>query len=1138
MDGQMWNRVMNKLVAGLSAKTGPRAVIVSKMTFKPSFRLVRNLSESRRRSGRTSWSDKQNIFISLCEPRLMKIPASLKRESMIRQPHHAVTLDLSQSECPTATPGTTKKSIFTAIGELHTRRIPGFLRNSIPLWFPIFTTVILFLFFTGISSGANIKVIPSVLKVSPGGTFYIDIVAENIPQPGLGAVQFRLNVNAPGTEVTGVPDTSQGKPAEISVATPLVTGTAVPGSSEIGDFFLNAAGPHGILLMDNDLFGSGGGLYSFAHTNGAILPEGSGSVARFHFAVGKDAAAENIHILLSEIMLLEAGTEYIVESNTGAIIELRCMTTVPNLLGLSQSGAQTALQQAGLQMGNIYEVDNTAGLHSLDTVLVQSHAAGTAVLCETPVDLAINIPPAGVSNLTAVDKSGDESGSVMLSWTPSVSTDTAGYRIYLFSDTQVLLKDISGSAAAGAEVTGLNNGEVSQLKVTVYDNSGNENQGTIVSAIPLDDVAPRVLVSGVTAGAFYTSDVLPVITVQDVNLFSQEATHNGTAYTGGMISTEGNHLLTITATDTSGNSTTREINFTIDKTPPVTTLTAGEPKHSGSSLFVSGITRFTLTAADNLSGVKQSEFRVNTGEWKKYSSPFALGSEGFSADGPYTIDYRSTDNALHLEAHGSVSVMLDNTPPSVNAGEDITVFAEPDGMKTITLSAAVSDGIGYDPSPSVRWFENGVELSEGEELTHTFTIGSHVLLLKAADHLGNEAVDEATVTVARRQAQLEFTGDSVVEWSDSAVMKVQLRDVTDGQDPVAFPGHGSVVFRIIHNGIEEHRYSVEITGEKESASISHLFNDPAMVPGDEYLITAEFTDPAGIYYAAPIEVSLTLLPEKGGLEYSGDRILTVNDEGVFLQATLFQEEEDETEGQLIDFDNGFNQAWVQFEIYKSDQLPEVDVPYFTPEPVRIINSQLHRGVGVGGIFVPLSDLGPGGGDYMLNVKITGQVYISAYPVESTLTVYTPDGRFMNGGGFITDPANVMKNNFSFNFKFDKQHKAKGEFISTIEDRSAGIRVEMKSSLLEAIGFMPGDPPGTPTGIAQGKCYVEIYDLKTGDYLEGEDSLNFVLIIEDNGTPGKGADTFLLELRHSDGVPYKYGFMEEKAYIQGGNIVVH
>jgi hypothetical protein len=106
MDGQMWNRVMNKLVAGLSAKTGPRAVIVSKMTFKPSFRLVRNLSEE---GLRTSRSDKRNIFISLCEPRLMKIPASLKRESMIRQPHHAVTLDLSQSECPTATLGLTKK---------------------------------------------------------------------------------------------------------------------------------------------------------------------------------------------------------------------------------------------------------------------------------------------------------------------------------------------------------------------------------------------------------------------------------------------------------------------------------------------------------------------------------------------------------------------------------------------------------------------------------------------------------------------------------------------------------------------------------------------------------------------------------------------------------------------------------------------------------------------------------------------------------------------------------------------------------------------------------------------------------------------------------------------------------------------
>lgn len=435
-----------------------------------------------------------------------------------------------------------------------------------------FVVLILSVVSVDLSIAANIKVVPSATRVSPGENFYIDIVTENIPSTGLGAVQFRLNVDAPGSPVNSVADVTYGRVEEISVATPLVIGPPTSSRSGIGDFFWNGTGPHGILLMDNESLTAGSGLYTFSHTNGSIPPSGSGSVARFHFAVGKDVIAEKIVITLSEVMLLDSGTVYPLDSNTGTIIELRCITNIPDLIGLSRYDAEVSLGNSRLSVGSIYEIDNQGGNYPLNKVLVQSYMPGTSVLCETTVDLAINTAPLDVGSPNATDKANDESGAIILSWIPSISTDTTGYRIYNISISQTLLKEIRDPASTGIEITGLSNGQPLQIRITAFDNFGNESYGVIVSVTPLDDVAPRITIEGVADGAYYATDVLPVITVQDANLSTKEITLNGIPYNMTAISLEGNYILRVGATDTSGNTTTREISFVIDKTPPVITV--------------------------------------------------------------------------------------------------------------------------------------------------------------------------------------------------------------------------------------------------------------------------------------------------------------------------------------------------------------------------------------------------------------------------------------------------------------------------------------------------------------------------------------------------------------------------------------
>lgn len=634
--------------------------------------------------------------------------------------------------------GQMSNSAVNRAAEQKRSRAKGLIRRlTTELLFYWFTALLLF-FTANLSEAANVKVIPSATRVSPGESFYIDINAENIPSEGLGAVQFRLNVVAQGSTVAGVSDASQGKATDVSVSAPLLIGLPAATRSGIGDFFWNASGPHGILVMDNESLNNGSALYTFGHTNGSTPPSGGGSVARFHFVVGKDVAAEKIVITLSDVMLLDTGVKYSLDTNTGATIELRCITKVPNLLGLSRIDAQAALQGAGLLAGNIYEIDNQNKAYALNRALTQSYAAGTSVLCETPVDLAINTAPSEVGSASASDKPNDESGGVILSWTPSISTDTAGYRIYLGSQ---LLTEIRNPGSTGTEISGLPIGQVSQIKITSFDSFGNESSGVPVSATAVDDVAPGITIDGVVEGAFYSSSVLPSISVIDANLSAKEILLNGISYAMAAIGIEGNYTLKVSATDSSGNTTTKEIHFVIDKTPPSSALTVADPKFTVSgNTYVSGVTAFAVSGEDKgviLSGIDRLEYRINNGSWRKYQSPFNLAG---LADGVIAIDYRAIDMAGNIEDKHTLTVNADNTSPasSISIG---TPQYQANGNLYISVGTEINI-TAADALSGVNSIEYSIDGSSFTSYISPITLasypeGSHTISYRSIDNLGN-----------------------------------------------------------------------------------------------------------------------------------------------------------------------------------------------------------------------------------------------------------------------------------------------------------------------------------------------------------------------------------------------------------------
>ncbi|MEK7399689.1 MAG: choice-of-anchor Q domain-containing protein, partial [Candidatus Poribacteria bacterium] len=77
-----------------------------------------------------------------------------------------------------------------------------------------------------------------------------------------------------------------------------------------------------------------------------------------------------------------------------------------------------------------------------------------------------------------------------------------------------------------------------------------------------------------------------------------------------------------------------------DTTPPVTSIIlSGTQGENG--WYTSDVT-VTLTATDNLSGVKQTTYKIGNGQWQVYSSPFIIKESA-------TMIYKSEDNAGNVE---------------------------------------------------------------------------------------------------------------------------------------------------------------------------------------------------------------------------------------------------------------------------------------------------------------------------------------------------------------------------------------------------------------------------------------------------------------------------------------------------------
>ena len=118
-----------------------------------------------------------------------------------------------------------------------------------------------------------------------------------------------------------------------------------------------------------------------------------------------------------------------------------------------------------------------------------------------------------------------------------------------------------------------------KLSVKAVDKAGNET--VVEKEFTIDKTAPEVTVSGVFDGLEYNKKVIPVVTVNE-ETSKLDVTLDGKAYDGSAVTTEGKHVLKVTAVDLAGNTSEKTVTFTV-KMPKPADQPANPSKDPGNS---------------------------------------------------------------------------------------------------------------------------------------------------------------------------------------------------------------------------------------------------------------------------------------------------------------------------------------------------------------------------------------------------------------------------------------------------------------------------------------------------------------------------------------------------------------------------
>jgi hypothetical protein len=263
-------------------------------------------------------------------------------------------------------------------------------------------------------------------------------------------------------------------------------------------------------------------------------------------------------------------------------------------------------------------------------------------------------------------------------------------------------------------------------------------------------------------------------------------------YLPGTALSDGIHTVYLEVRDDVNNLATATWSFTVDTTPPITTI-------SPDIYTVKLGTLFTLTATDGVGGcgVNYTQFRIDNGQWIDFSALFSIDTYEC-----HNITYRSVDYLGNIENEKTLSIYVPKAPITTLIIGTPQYGTTPRYVNYSTqLSFSVIDysGTGYDTN---YYIDTSSPIIYVGPITVS-TEGPHTIYFYSTDDLGNiEDTKEFDIIVDNTSPQTDIaTGEpnyiSGDTWVTSAT-EFTLNAIDGGMIPV---GVNHTKYRIWNGGV-------------------------------------------------------------------------------------------------------------------------------------------------------------------------------------------------------------------------------------------------------------------------------------------------------------------------------------------------
>ena len=481
--------------------------------------------------------------------------------------------------------------------------------------------------------------------------------------------------------------------------------------------------------------------------------------------------------------------------------------TLPTL-SLAASDSTSGLASALFSNGKTTTAITANGVFNLSAIALDNAGNSTPAATTIRVDTT---PP--LMSVTAPTPDG-LNGWFLTAPTFSLSASDA---------TSGLSSALFGNGQATMTIT---DDGIFNVNATARDNAGNTSP--YVASVKKDSTPPSLSLltnpDGLN-GWYVTRPSLSLVASDATSGLASAIFENGT---DSFTTKDGTQVVSATATDKAGNTSSTSQILKVDTIPPTLTPSISA---SGSNGWYNSAVTISLNAMDTISGVEQTEYSLDGGVWHPGSS-LTVSTEGF-----HTVEMKVRDNAGNT-ATATRSFKVDTTKP-------VSAFSNPPegtqikaagtvsftGTSSDALSGLAATEISLDggetwlalPSSGGAWFFSWDTLRVPD--------GLYTILVHADDQAGNrENTAKVQVILGNRPPKVEIS-PSWWLW-ESGYIKIQqrqipLRDVT--VRIACEPNHPDVVLkytgenfpselkwdRLCGNGAyaaESGDYSVTLTG--------------------------------------------------------------------------------------------------------------------------------------------------------------------------------------------------------------------------------------------------------------------------------------------------------------------------------------